>query len=219
MRKFLLILCIVAMVGLSGCASKSTYDYSQPTVDTKKQNSRVFNKPLAMVWDAAIKSIGEDFFVLDNIEKDSKIITLSYSVDNPANYIDCGTVTVTTSGGASGNGAFTHGYADRFVSYNHGEGLYPHPSSIARKAALDGKANIIFTEEGPNQTRVTINARYILGVNFEVVRFDGMTSTRVSNITFNTGQEGIGATGEARCRTKFVLEQGILDGIGVRLPR
>jgi hypothetical protein len=219
-RYFAIILAVVACFVMIGCGAKTDYSY-MPAIQYSQENTMVYDSNINKVWDAAIKSIGEKFFVLDNIEKDSKIITLSYVIDNPENYIDCGKMTVETKG-MSNSGTYTFAGAQALATYYVGGPDNPHPQIVKRTTRLEGKANIIFSEEGKDKTKVVINARYVLSSKIETQRFvpvglSGyyMPVADSDIISFNTGQEGMGQN--LRCVTKYTLEKAILDGIKEKL--
>ena len=221
MRKLMLVFMTVVMYAvLVGCTSKTDFSYA-PVQAYESANTMVYNSNINKVWDAAIKSIGEKFFVLDNIQKDSKIITLSYSVSDPAAYIDCGQVTAETKG-ASNSGTYTYQGAQAEAVYYIGDPNIPHPQPVRRTARLEGKVNIIFVEEGKDKTKVTVNTRYVMSVKFESRRWVPagyfMPVSESRNVTFNTGQEGVGEGGSnLRCVTKYTLEKSILEGIKDKL--
>ena len=82
---------LIALYGLcaSACADKVNVDIAPPqTYDF--QDSKIYNYSYDRVWDAVVKAVGSSYFVLENIEKDSGILSLSFSSQQPKNYIDCG---------------------------------------------------------------------------------------------------------------------------------
>ena len=224
MHKIMLILVVFACFMAVGCGSKTNVSYAPPTQAHQAENTMVYNSNINRVWDAAIKSIGEKFFVLDNIAKDSRIITLSFSVNDPSNYIDCGNVTVETSG-MTNSGTWTYAGAQPNAKYFLGDPNTPHPQPVNRTARLEGKANIIFSEEGPNRTRVIVNVRYVMMTKFESQRWTQVgwggfftPTSSAHSVSFNTGQEGVASDGPGlRCVTRYTLEKSILEGIRGRL--
>lgn len=221
MRKPVLCL-LVLMLGvvMGGCAAKTTTDYVSP-VPKAPENSRVYDAPVEKVWRAVVKSVSEKFFVLDHIEKDSHILSLSFSAQNPDEYIDCGTITHTNSGGMSGQETITFAGAAPYTRFLAATDGTPHPKMAERKTKLDGKMNIILAEEGKNKTRVTVNARYVMSMSFTSSafvpsRWGGYFTPvrRTGSVSFNTGQIGTIDTGSrTECVTRYTLEKMVLDGI------
>jgi hypothetical protein len=70
-----------------GCAGST--DYTRPTTNPQVENSKIINKPREAVWNAAVPALGKQFFVINNLDKASGFINLSYT-GNPEAYIDCG---------------------------------------------------------------------------------------------------------------------------------
>lgn len=224
MRSLLLAIFILSNLMIVGCAAKTDVAYTQPKPQNEK-NTRVYNGNIERVWDATISAVGESFFVIDNIERDSKIITLSFSVQDPNEYIDCGTLTVTNSGGMSGKGATSIQGAQATATYLVSDGS-PHPKPALRTTALSGKANIILSKEGANSTKVKVMSRYVLLVNFESSRwvevgFGGYSQPIQSSqtVSFSTGETGVGTKGQLQCTSRNTLEEAILDRIGNKLMR
>lgn len=70
------------------------FTYTPPVV----QDNKLANKKLSYVmpagfdetWSALINAVSSDYFELQNYEKDSGLLTLSYEPDAPADYVDCG---------------------------------------------------------------------------------------------------------------------------------
>ena len=54
-------------------------------------NTITVNKSKEEVWKELIPQIGKNFFVINNLDKESGIINISYSGD-PERYIDCGEI-------------------------------------------------------------------------------------------------------------------------------
>ena len=73
-----------------GCAGK--LDYVRPIVQPgASSNSKVIDKPRDAVWNASVPALGRQFFVINNLDKSSGLINVSYSGD-PEKYVDCGQV-------------------------------------------------------------------------------------------------------------------------------
>src|SRR5690554_3895515 len=74
---------------LTGCAGK--LDYHRPTTPVAMQNEKVIKKSRDQVWDDAVPALGKQFFVINNLDKSSGLINVSYSGD-PERYVDCGRI-------------------------------------------------------------------------------------------------------------------------------
>ena len=222
MRRVVLIGIILSSLMFVGCASKTDISYTPPQTNVEK-NTRIFNGNIEKVWDATIKAVGESFFVIDNIERDSKIITLSFSVQNPNDFIDCGIINITNSSGMSGRGTTSIQGAQATATYLATDGT-PHPKPTLRTTTLSGKSNIILSREGSNSTNVKVVTRYALLVNHEgskwiPVGFGGYSQPMQSSqsVAFNTGEIGTGSKGQLQCTSRYTLEDTLLDLIAKKL--
>ena len=86
-----LFLAALVVSGLAGCAGK--VDYIRPTTQISLgQNTKLIQKPRDAVWATSVPALSKQFFVINNLDKTSGLINLSYSGD-PEKYIDCGRIT------------------------------------------------------------------------------------------------------------------------------
>src|SRR3546814_8710634 len=53
-------------------------------------NSRTVNAGFEETWDRLVRNLSSEFFVINNIEKASRIINVSFQTDAPERYVDCG---------------------------------------------------------------------------------------------------------------------------------
>ena len=82
---------LVALLFLAGCAGK--LDYVRPsTAPGSANNTKIIDKPREAVWNSSVPELGKQFFVINNLDKSSGLINVSYNGD-PEKYIDCGRVT------------------------------------------------------------------------------------------------------------------------------
>jgi hypothetical protein len=93
----LTVIIMIILIILVGCAGvKGKIDYTPPLEVKEQKNSKVVPHSKDEAWKAMIDGISESFFAINNIEKDSGLINLSYSGD-PCRYIDCGSGKSTVS--------------------------------------------------------------------------------------------------------------------------
>jgi len=177
---------VCAVIMLASCTGKVDY---APPVSQDAENSKTISKPKDAVWAELIPALSKNFFVVNTIDKSSGLINISYSGD-PEKYIDCGRVHsyVTNLRGERNydfNGAAAH--ADYEVM-NNGVLL-----QIDRTVDLDGRMNIVVEEQGPKQSLITVNTRYILTLHATARDVNGRVGIlNPETITFNTGGSGRG---------------------------
>jgi len=92
MKKILIFLFVLI---LFGCVS-GKFNYHEPRALGGGENSMVINNPKDEVWEKMVNNIGASFFVINNLDKDSGFINVSYSGD-PCRYVDCGWITSNVS--------------------------------------------------------------------------------------------------------------------------
>ena len=65
--------------------------YVPPSIDdTNFKNSVITNKNFDETWTSITDFINDSFFKIENLEKDSGLLTLSFGSKEPENFIDCG---------------------------------------------------------------------------------------------------------------------------------
>ena len=81
----------LAAVLLAACAGK--VDYVRPSVAVAQgSNTKTVPRAREAVWTSSVPEIGKQYFVINNIDKASGLINVSYSGD-PERFIDCGLIT------------------------------------------------------------------------------------------------------------------------------
>jgi len=174
---------VVLIFTLSGCAGK--IDYARPTSTPVLKNSVVVEKSKDEVWKIIIPALAKHFYVINNMDKESGIINISYAGD-PEKYVDCGRIT-------------------SYVKNVRGERTYDFPAAkayqqyeimtqgtllnVRRTMNLEGRMNIVVEVIGPKKTKVTANTRYILSRKAEIGDVRGRQMTDTESISFNTGEE------------------------------
>jgi len=217
------------IINLLGCAyPTSSYVYIPPK-KAKYDNEILVDKPFEVVWDELVKQLSKSFYVINNIEKASRIINLSFSTDTPDEYVDCG-ATTREYGKKSNKKVSTYKIAEPsfYQSASRGGelGQFPVVTNVNRETALEGRVNIFAAPEG-NSTRIVVNCRYVFSVdasgNYEVrnvigtVIENGNIPSSTTEIVFNTNQEKKANWGTAgspeyvSCHSTGKLEQEILD--------
>jgi hypothetical protein len=160
----------MALFAFSGCATQGVSSLNHRlNVPQKIENEKILDKTYSKVWDDLIKQLSKSFYVIKNIDKESRIIKISFISNNPENYLDCGETTRTYRQGNN---------FDKYV-YNPAESLsyrlaaekqtHPYFSeyySIKRNTSLEGISNIIIgkNHDDKNKTNLSINTIYILNV-------------------------------------------------------
>ena len=65
--------------------------YVPPNIDnTNFKNSVITNKNFDETWTSVLDFVNDSFFKIENLEKDSGLLTLSFGSNEAENFIDCG---------------------------------------------------------------------------------------------------------------------------------
>ena len=114
-------------------AACTQYRYDLPFETRPYENSRTLNESYDDAWRSVIDHLSATSFAIDNFEKDSGLITFSFSQSNISLYVNCG--------GLKQIG-FNGSYAD-FLKHT-------------AKGTLSGKVNISVREISENKTTVRL---------------------------------------------------------------
>lgn len=152
----------------AGCATKgiSTVERIPPTTP-KLTYEKMVNKSHDEAWDILVRNMAKSFFVINNIDKNSRIINLSYSSDRPQDYVDCGRSKRTYNDGKTTE-TFEYGNTDNIGTYKVAPKTQQDPrfanvGVIMRKASLSGRANVYVAPEGGG-TMVSVNAKSVVKI-------------------------------------------------------
>lgn len=142
-NRLLISILIVALLSATGCAVFSA-SYKAPS-GTQQQDKYVktINASYDKVWSTLIQYSAKTFFAIENYEKASGLITLSFGASNPVGFVTGGHVEYGYAGGTT----FSGDYVEYLTKFGEAE--------------LDGKLNIVVTKVSENKTKVSVNARYI----------------------------------------------------------
>jgi len=202
---------ILLALTCTGCAGK--LDYVRPTTISKQNNSVTISMSRDAVWNSAVPKLGKQFFVINNLDKSSGLINLSYSGD-PESYVDCGRIISYVS---NARGERTYDFPASKADQQY-EVMSGNLFSLHRKMSLEGRINLIFEELSPNETRVTANTKYVLSRTITVNGVSGgIPQTQNDSISFNSGRSAtFAAVSDGRateCLSTGKLESEILQAI------
>lgn len=194
---------IATCLAVTGCAT-STANYAPPT-ELRIVNTKLVNKPFDIVWDSLVKELSSDFFVINNIDKNSRLINISFSSQRPSDFVDCGTTSRT----------FKIGVRDQSYSYKTADGAIFTTTNdqgnifnIRRTTRLEGRTNIYVAPENAS-TNVTVNTKYVISVAMAAATVDGRPAG-VENFIFDPSTKQTFANGSVTCSAIGAIEERIL---------
>ncbi len=196
-----------------GCAGK--VDYMRPASKVAPSaNVKVVERSRDAVWNGSIPELGKRFFIINNLEKSSGLMNVSYTGD-PERYIDCGTITSYVKN-ARGERTYNFSGAKAQQSYEimSSNEMRMALYTIDRRMNLEGRVNLIFEEIGPTTTRVTANTRYVVTrtqIALSSLDNNSIPRTTSDTLSFNSGT-GASFPTNAQGSAAECVSTGILEG-------
>jgi hypothetical protein len=204
---------LLAIACISGCGEESYLVLNTATLPS--DNYIVIDKPREAVWDESVPELGKQFFVIDNLNKSSGLINISYNGD-PEKFIDCGNIkSVVKSTQGEHTYDFPAAKAQAAYDIMKGDVLF----HIDRKMSLKVRVRLVFKEINPNQTQITANTFYVVQKDVTARRADNNFSQSWSDsVSFTTrGASPIGndinSAATSSCVPTRKLEREILSAI------
>ena len=147
-----LFLSLIITILFSSCAVKQNREnvgkYVPPNIDdTNFTNSVITNKNFDETWVSVIDFVSSSFFNIENFEKDSGLLTLSFGSRDAENFIDCGDLEVTFFTGQEFKGSYID-YTQRWLA-----------------AVLEAKMNINIQKIDNESTKISINTNYMFSTD------------------------------------------------------
>ena len=198
---------IFLMLSLAGCFS-GKLTHSNPLPTQRTQTSFISPQNKDIVWKKMIYGIGDSFFVINNLDKESGFINVSYSGD-PCMFVDCGRIYSKVIRAAAREEIYDFPACKEYQSYKwvNKRGDY---GITERSMELNGRANIVI-QEVENGTHVKVKVMYIVHhrgrlYNAESKLFD----TYDESISF-TSNSGDSFPDGPKCVANGKFEKRILD--------
>ena len=160
MKKFLSSL--VMTVLLSSCAvekeklTENIGKYVPPNIDdTNFKNSTISNKNFDETWNSLLDFVNDSFFKIENLEKDSGLLTLSFGAKEAEKFIDCGDFEYTL-----------------FFTGEDFKGSYIDYAKSGLLAVLEAKMNINIQKIDIKSSKISINTNYTYSTQHALGYYD-----------------------------------------------
>ena len=160
MNKFLSSLVIIIL--LSSCVvekeklTENVGKYVPPNIDdTNFKNSVITNKNFDETWTSVIDFVNDSFFKIENLDKDSGLLTLSFGSKKAKNFIDCGYFEYTL-----------------FFTGEEFKGSYIDYAKSGLLAVLEAKMNINIQKIDNESTKISINTNYTYSTQHALGYYD-----------------------------------------------
>jgi hypothetical protein len=191
-----------------GCVSGGQR-YAPPALSPAPTMSVTISQPRAEVWKSLGAMIGKSFFVINNLEPTSGIISVTYAGD-PEKYVDCGRVTQVIK---TPNGDKTYEFAGAAATTKIPAAQGIIYGDLERTMALEGRANLVVEELAASSSKVSINVRYVLTRKMTFFAHPGVNST-VKTASFDSGGSAEfdpGTAANLTCRSNGAFETALLN--------
>ena len=214
---------------IAGCATQGVSSFNYSKHDPKSISNEIqVDQPYTQVWDKLVRNLSKSFYVINNIDKESRIINISFSSQTPSDFVDCGEVHRTYQHGKELHN-YDYNVADSsaFKVAGGTNGGFSFFSNVSRTTSLEGRSNIYLAplENDKNKTTVAVNTRYILTMevtgdnyaeNMNGVLYNRGQIPHTPNavISFNTNkptEHDFGAGNKTTCFSNGKLEQDVLQ--------
>lgn len=230
-RWYLKTLAILSLAAIPACATSGVSSYESDPADlVSVENEILLAEPFGVVWDRLVGRLASSFFVINNIERESRLINASFSSQSPEEFVDCGETTRIYERGDEKT-EYTYPVAAsssfRMAATAGNLNQFPVTYFVNRSTELDGRLNIYVAPTDADSTRVTVNARYVLTVSvtgeyvvenaFGTPRERGTMTPTDLTASFSTNepsQTNFGTPAEPdmiTCGSRGVLEEQIID--------
>ena len=160
MTKFLSSL--VMTILLSSCAvekeklTENIGKYVPPNIDnTNFKNSTISNKNFDETWNSLIDFVNDSFLKIENLEKDSGLLTLSFGAKEAEKFIDCGDFEYTL-----------------FFTGEDFKGSYIDYAKSGLLAVLEAKMNINIQKIDNKSSKISINTNYTYSTQHALGYYD-----------------------------------------------
>ena len=160
MKKILSYFAVIAL--LLSCAAEreklkeNVGKYVPPNIDDSNfKNSIVTEKNFDETWTSLIDFVSDSFFKIENLEKDSGLLTLSFGSNDAANFIDCGDFEYTL-----------------FFTGEEFKGSYIDYAKSGLLAVLEAKMNINIQKIDNESTKISINTNYTYSTQHALGYYD-----------------------------------------------
>ena len=157
-----LLLSLVMTIFFSSCAvekeklTENIGKYVPPKIDdTNFKNSVITKKNFDETWTSMIDFVNDSFFIIENLEKDSGLLTLSFGSKEVEKFIDCGDFEYTL-----------------FFTGEEFKGSYIDYAKSGLLAVLEAKMNINIEKIDNQSTKIRLNTKYTYSTQHALGYYD-----------------------------------------------
>ena len=199
---------LVMTIFLSSCTvekeklTENVGKYVPPNIDNANfKNSVISNKNFDETWTSINDFVNDSFFKIENLDKDSGLLTLSFGSKEPENFIDCGDFEYTL-----------------FFTGEEFKGSYIDYVKSGLLAVLEAKMNINIQKIDNESTKISINTNYTFSTQHALGYYDPKLNQTYSFVsggyqTINVINPISGSIPTRTCKSTNFAENSILNVI------
>ena len=153
---------LVMTVLLSSCAlekvklTENIGKYVPPNIDdTNFKNSTISNKNFEETWNSLVDFVNDSFFKIENLDKGSGLLTLSFGAKEAEKFIDCGDFEYTL-----------------FFTGEEFKGSYIDYAKSGLLAVLEAKMNVNIDKINNESTKISIKTNYTYSTQHALGYYD-----------------------------------------------
>jgi len=198
-------LLLISIILVSCCAAPLRYNF--PTKSPLDEERKIIiNKSKDEVWDKLLEGLADKFFSVNNIEKDSGFINVSFHSNDACKYVDCGSYNVSISGRKK-DIPICNCSVEKHGAYYSGVWKFRDCST-----SVEGRINILVQEVSENQSTMFVDTRFIVKNSSNLwSAWDGSTMYKQAVIVFDSDTKG--SDRGIHCVSTGVLEKDVMDVI------
>ena len=176
--------------------------YVPPNIDdTNFKNSVITNKNFDETWTSLIDFVNNSFFKIENLEKNSGLLTLSFGSKEPEKFINCGDFEYTL-----------------FFTGEEFKGSYIDYVKSGLLAVLEAKMNINIQKIDNESTKISINTNYTFSTQHALGYYDPKLNQTYSFVsggyqTIDVINPISGSIPTRTCKSTNFAENAILNKI------
>lgn len=199
------------------------HSYKEPEKPSAEVRAATLEASRDAVWTATVSYLSQTAFAIDQLSKESGLLSIKFSEPDPRRVIDCGVYSTWVSNMRGRRDYSIDGAQPQAMFEEFGQGKI---FGIERTVTLTGVVNIFVLAVDSSHTSVRINVRYVAQkrnvVHDRAAEIVDRASPAVlsSAIMFNSGEVGVDDNGSGtKCVSRFAIEKQLLEGITAELRK
>lgn len=191
--------------------------YARPATSpeaARALNEAVLPRSFDDSWSAMVDYVSQHGMVIDRLDKESGLVIITFSLSNPRDALDCGSVSSWVKN-LRGRRDYHFDGASPIEHYERVE----NGTLIGtwRKLTVDGKLNIFLSRRSANETGIRVTARYVAVKSAKLDAIGVPEHPTDETAAFNTGEIGRFLPSGSECVPHGRFEGALINAITAKL--